>query len=49
VLLRLLLQRFGDKVNTDVEQRIATASIEQMETWSGRVLSATTLAEVLTN
>jgi hypothetical protein len=48
-LLRLLRQRFGDAVNAQVEQRIATASLEQVEAWTGRVLSAATLAEVLTD
>jgi len=33
-------------VNADVEQRIATASIEQIDTWTERVLSATTLTEL---
>ncbi|MEO7734152.1 MAG: Rpn family recombination-promoting nuclease/putative transposase [Kofleriaceae bacterium] len=47
MLLRLLRQRFGDAVNPQVEQRIATASLEQVEAWTGRVLSATTLAEVI--
>jgi hypothetical protein len=47
VLLRLLRQRFGDAVNAQVEQRIATASLEQVEAWIGRVLSAVTLAEVI--
>jgi len=47
VLLRLLRQRFGDAVNAQVEQRIATASLEQVEAWTGRVLSAVTLAEVI--
>jgi predicted transposase/invertase (TIGR01784 family) len=47
LLLRLLRQRFGDQVDTDAEQRLATASVEQIETWSMRVLSAATLAEVL--
>ena len=47
LVLRQLRQRFGDQVDTDVEQRIATASVEQIETWSMRVLSAATLAEVL--
>ena len=45
MLLRLLRQRFGDAVNVQVEQRIATASLEQVEAWTGRVLSAATLAE----
>ena len=33
-------------MNTHVEQRIATASIEQIEAWSARVVSAATLAEL---
>jgi len=47
VLLRQLRRRFGDAVNTDIEQRIATASIEQIDTWTERVLSAATLTELL--
>jgi hypothetical protein len=46
VLLRLLRQRFGAQVDAPVEQRIMTASVEQIETWSMRVLSAATLAEL---
>ncbi|HEX3474092.1 MAG TPA: Rpn family recombination-promoting nuclease/putative transposase [Kofleriaceae bacterium] len=46
LLLLLLRQRFGDSVDAHVEQRIATASIEQIEAWSVRVLSAATLAEL---
>jgi len=46
VLLRLLRQRFGAQVDVQVEQRILTASVEQIETWSMRVLSAATLAEL---
>ena len=47
VLLRLLRRRFGTAVNTDIEQRIATASSEQIDTWTERVLSAATLTELL--
>jgi predicted transposase/invertase (TIGR01784 family) len=47
VLLRQLRRRFGTAVNTDIEQRIATASIEQIDTWTDRVLSAATLTELL--
>jgi hypothetical protein len=47
MLLRLLRQRFGNEVDTHVEQRIAAASVEQIEAWSGRVLSAATLAEAI--
>jgi predicted transposase/invertase (TIGR01784 family) len=46
VLLRQLRQRFGKEVDARVEQRIATASIDEIDTWSVRVLSVATLAEV---
>ena len=46
VLLRQLRQRFGDSVDARVEQRITRASVEQIDTWTMRVLSATTLAEL---
>ncbi|HWO20485.1 MAG TPA: DUF4351 domain-containing protein [Kofleriaceae bacterium] len=46
MLLRLLRQRFGDAVDAHVEQRIATAFIEQIDSWIMRILSAATLAEV---
>jgi len=49
LLLRQMRQRFGDEVDTHVEQRIGTASVEQIETWSMRVLSAATLAELFAN
>ena len=47
LLLRQLRQRFGGAVNPVIEQRIATASVEEIETWSVRVLSAATLSELL--
>ncbi len=47
VLMRLLRQRFGDEVTVHAERRIATASVEQIETWTARVLSAATLTELL--
>jgi predicted transposase YdaD len=47
LLLRLLRRRFGDEVDTNIEQRITTASIEQIDTWTERVLSAATLTELL--
>ena len=47
VLLRQLRRRFGSAVTTDIEQRIATASIEQIDIWTERVLSAATLTELL--
>ncbi|MBK7539686.1 MAG: Rpn family recombination-promoting nuclease/putative transposase [Myxococcales bacterium] len=46
LLLRLLRQRFGAEVDPGIEQRVASASSEQLETWAVRVLSAPTLAEL---
>ncbi|HET7501504.1 MAG TPA: Rpn family recombination-promoting nuclease/putative transposase [Kofleriaceae bacterium] len=46
MLLRLLRQRFGTEVDARVEQQIATASIEQIDAWSERVLSAATIGEL---
>jgi hypothetical protein len=45
-LLRLLRQRFGGAVTPQVEQRIAAASLDQIDAWHARVLSAATLAEL---
>ena len=47
VLLQLLRQRFGNEVDAQVERRVATASSEQVATWTRRVLSAATLPELL--
>jgi hypothetical protein len=47
LLLCLLLRRFAAEVDPHIEQRITTASFEQLEIWSGRVLTASTLAELL--
>jgi hypothetical protein len=47
LLLRQLRRRFGTAVNAEIEQRIATASIEQVDTWAERVLSVATLTELL--
>jgi predicted transposase/invertase (TIGR01784 family) len=46
LLLRLLRRRFGDQMDARIEQRIASASVDEIETWSVRVASAATLAEV---
>ncbi len=46
LLLRMLRRRFGDAVDLQVEQRVATASAEQLETWTESVPSATTLSEL---
>lgn len=45
-LLRLLRQRFGGAVTPQIEQRITAASLDQIEAWLARVISATTLAEL---
>jgi len=47
LLLRQLRKRFGAAVDPRVEQRIATASVAQIETWSERLLTAAKLTEVL--
>jgi hypothetical protein len=47
VLLRLLRRRFGTAVTTDIEQLVATASIEQIDIWTERVFFAATLTELL--
>ena len=49
MLLQLLRQRFGGQVDSHVEQRIAGASLEQVETWTRRVLSAATLGDLFAN
>jgi hypothetical protein len=49
VLLRLLRQRFGAEIGIEIERRLATAASEQIATWIGRVLSAATLGELLTD
>jgi hypothetical protein len=49
LLLDLLRQRFGGQVDAQVEQRIGAASMEQVETWTRRVLSAATLGELFAN
>jgi hypothetical protein len=45
VLRRVLRQRFGD-LDPRFEERIEAATIEQLEGWSVRVVSAASLAEV---
>lgn len=46
VLLRLVRHRFGKAVDDHVEERIAKASVEQIDTWAVRMLTAATLAEL---
>ena len=47
LLVRLLRRRFGAQVSGEIECRVAAAPAEQIELWTERVLSATTLAELL--
>jgi len=47
LLLRMLRRRFGAEVDGETERRVAAASAEQVEVWAERVLSATSLAELL--
>lgn len=47
LLMRQLRRRFGDAVDSEVERLVAAASFERIEIWGERVLSATTLAELL--
>ena len=47
LLLRQLRKRFGHHVDINVEQRLATASSEQIAVWAERVLTAATLAELM--
>jgi hypothetical protein len=47
LLLRLLRRRFGAEVDGETERRVAAAPAEQIEVWAERVLSASTLAELL--
>ena len=49
LLLRLLRRRFGAAVDGEAERRVATAPGEQIEIWAERVLSAATLAELLSD
>jgi Domain of unknown function (DUF4351) len=44
-LVRLLTRKFGP-VSDAVRERIDTAGLEQLETWSDRVLDAATLDDV---
>jgi hypothetical protein len=46
VLLRQLRQRFANQVDTHVEQRVATASVEELDAWVMRIVSAATLGEL---
>lgn len=47
LLLGMLRRRFGSQVDADIERRVNEASVAQIELWADRVLSATTLAELL--
>lgn len=47
ILLRLVQRRFGPTLDPQLEQRLRSASSEQAEAWSLRVLTASSLAELL--
>ena len=47
LLLRLLRRRFGNQVDRETELRVAAAPAAQIEIWAERVLSASTLGELL--
>ncbi len=49
LLLRLLRRCFGAEVNGEIERRVAAAPAEQIEAWAERLVSAATLAEILTD
>jgi Domain of unknown function (DUF4351) len=49
LLLRQLRRRFGSQVDGEIERRVEAASPEQVEIWADRVLSAATLAALLTD
>ncbi len=46
LLLRVVQQRFGDQLDPLAEQRLRAASLEQVEAWSLRVFTASSLAEL---
>ncbi len=46
LLLRMVQQRFGNQLEPHAEQRLRTATFEQLETWSLRILTAASLAEL---
>lgn len=47
LLLRQLRRRFGEAVDAAAEQRIAEGSLADLEMWAERVLTAESLADVL--
>jgi predicted transposase/invertase (TIGR01784 family) len=49
MLLRLLRRRFDGEMDVRIEQHIATATLDQLETWFERALSAARLADVFTS
>jgi len=49
LLLRLLRRRFGAAVDGETERRVAAAPAEQIELWAERVLSAATLAALISD
>jgi Putative transposase, YhgA-like len=49
MLLRVLRRRFGAAVDAAIEERVMGASIEMLDVWIDRMLSAPTLSELLTD
>ena len=49
LLLRLLRRRFGAAVDGETERRVAAAPAAQIEIWAERVLSAATLAALISD
>lgn len=47
LLLRVVQQRFADQLDPHAEQRLRTATFEQVEAWSLRDFTASSLAELL--
>jgi flagellar biosynthesis/type III secretory pathway protein FliH len=46
LLQLLLLQRFGNMLDQDVQERLTHATSEQLETWGRRILDARSIDEV---
>ncbi|MEZ4363672.1 MAG: hypothetical protein R3B48_26075 [Kofleriaceae bacterium] len=49
LLLRLMQLRFGSQLDPDDERRLRTATLEQVEAWSLRVITAASPVELFTD
>jgi hypothetical protein len=47
ILCAVLCSRFGDGLDMDIDPRIAAASLEQLDRWTGRMHSVASIAELL--